>query len=97
MNRTYTPAEAKKIDWYLRQRFEAALDVFASEATDRDYRKGPDGSYINEHIQTIWVGYQLVYMVVRKTPDGDFMDIKPGMLPEVEEYIRSTHIHDACG
>lgn len=97
MRRSYTPDEARKIDWYLKQRFEFALDAFAAEATDRDYRKAPDGSYINEHIQTIWVGYQMAYMVVRKTINGDFMDIKPGMLSEVEEYIRSTQIHDACG
>lgn len=97
MKRTYTPDEARKIDWYLKQRFEAALDLLAAEATDRDYTKAPDGSYLSYEIQSIWVGYQMASMVVVKSVDGDYINMKPGLLQEAEDYIRSTHIHNACG
>lgn len=98
MQRSYTVEEASLIDRYLKQRFEDQLDVFASEAS-RDYTKSPiNGEYLDVHIQNIWVGFFLNYMIIRKGANGDSIDIRPGLLPEAEQFFdqRMTWLECPC-
>lgn len=95
MRRSYTVGEVKLIDKYLKQKFEDHLDVFAAEA-GRDYTKGPSGQYTDPHIQNIWVGFFLSYLIVRHGRDGDSMDIRPGLVPEAEQFFRDRNNWIEC-
>lgn len=98
MKRSYSVEDARLIDRYLKQRFEDQLDVFASEASGRDYTKSHTGEYVDEHIQNIWVGFFLNFMIVRRGANGDSIDIRPGLVPEAVEFLdqRKARLECTC-
>lgn len=95
MKRSYSVEDARLIDRYLKQRFEDQLDVFAAEA-GRDYTKTPTGEYLDPHIQNIWVGFFLNFMIVRRGANGDSIDIRPGLVPEAEQFFERQKAWAEC-
>lgn len=68
--------------------FEEKLSLFAAEA-QRDYTRSPDQlSYVDDHMQTLWVGFSMNYMIVRRSQDGQFVDLRPGLMFDADEFNR---------